>query len=338
PSGPGSRTSAGGGGTLGTQAAGGPSGVTVLRLSAVGQASGLATSAFEALRQDSPEERQGQKENKSDSCQSEQEPVFTSLQLSLRPCPKSNGVIGRQNIRPSFSEHAKKHDSILSPRPGEQSGGEESPRSLSSSDLESGNESEWAKDFSRTRASLPKVSSRPRDPLEILTKIFPSYRRRRLEDILQFCKGDVVQAIEQVLNGKEHTPDTQDLANAGESENTAFQRASHFSLAGIGFGTLSSKSAFSPLQTTSASYGGDSSVYSLYPRIGISPLRLAYSSGRGLSGFMPSYLTSGLVPALPFRPALDYAFSGVIRDSSYLPSKDSVTAARLYCRPNRDNL
>lgn len=183
------------------------------------------------------------------------------------------------------------------------------------------------------------MSSRPRDPLDILTKIFPSYRRSRLEGILQFCKGDVVQAIEQVLNGKEHKPDTSDLASSGELENTAFQRASNFSLAGIGFGTLGNKSAFSPLQTVSASYGGDSSVYSLNPRLGISPLRLAYSSpGRGLSGFMSPYLTPGLVPALPFRPVLDYAFSGMIRDSSCLSSKDSVAGGRLYSRLNQDKL
>uniref|UniRef100_A0A8C0KLV6 DMRT like family A1 n=1 Tax=Canis lupus dingo TaxID=286419 RepID=A0A8C0KLV6_CANLU len=280
------------------------------------------------------------KESKCDSCQNgQQEPVSKSHQRSLGSSPKSNGVIGKQNIRPSISESSNKEDIIQPLHPGELSGGEESPRSLSSSDLESGNESEWAKDFTATRASLSTLSSRPRDPLDILTRIFPSYRRSRLEGILRFCKGDVVQAIEQVLNGREHQPDTRDLANSGELENTAFQRASNFSLGGIGFGTLGNKSAFSPLQTASASYGGDSGVYSLNPRLGINPLRLAYSSpGRGLSGFMSPYLTPGLVPALPFRPALDYAFSGMIRESSYLPSKDSVTGGRLYSRPNQDNL
>lgn len=148
----------------------------------------------------------------------------------------------------------------------------------------------------------------------------------------------MVQAIEQVLNGKEHKSDTRDLASSGELENIAFQRASNVSLAGIGFGTLGNKSAFSPLQTTS-SYGGDSSLYSINSRLGVNPLRLGYSSpGRGLSGFMSPYLTPGLVPALPFRPSLDYAFSGMIRDSSYLPSKDSVTGSRLYSRLNQDKL
>ncbi|XP_069328225.1 doublesex- and mab-3-related transcription factor A1 [Eulemur rufifrons] len=340
PPGPGAPASGGCGRTENPQATGGTATVAALGRCALRQACGLATPAFEVFPQEYPGAKQGQKERICESCQSGQEELISkSHQPSLGSSPRSNGVIGKQSIKSSISEYSKKQDSILSPYPGEQSGGEESPRSLSSSDLESGNESECGKDFTATRTSLPTVSSRPRDPLDILTKIFPSYRRSRLEGILQFCKGDVVQAIEQILNGKEHKPDTRNLANSGELENTAFQRASNFSLAGISFGTLGSKSAFSPLQTTSASYGGDSSLYSLNPRLGISPLRLAYSSPRrGLSGFMSPYLTPGLVPALPFRPALDYAFSGMIRDSSYLPSKDAVTGGRLYSRLNQDNL
>ncbi|XP_004412965.1 PREDICTED: doublesex- and mab-3-related transcription factor A1 [Odobenus rosmarus divergens] len=340
PCGPGGRTCGGPGNrTENSQASSGPAAVTALGLGALRQAS-LATPAFQVVQPDNTELKQKLKESKCDSGQSgQEEPVSKSHQCTLGSSSKSNGVIGKQNIRPTISESLNKEDNIQPLHPGELSGGEESPRSLSSSDLESGNESEWARDFTATRASLPTLSSRPRDPLDILTRIFPSYRRSRLESILRFCKGDVVQAIEQVLNGKEHQPDTRDLANSGELENTAFQRASNFSLGGIGFGTLGNKSAFSPLQTASAPYGGDSSLYSLNPRLGINPLRLAYSSpGRGLSGFMSPYLTPGLVPALPFRPALDYAFSGMIRESSYLPSKDSVTGGRLYSRPNQDSL
>ncbi|XP_004456130.1 doublesex- and mab-3-related transcription factor A1 [Dasypus novemcinctus] len=338
PSGPGGRASAGSGRAEAVQAPGGPAAVAALGLGSLRRAGAVATPAFEAFHPDHPGEKQEQKMGKYDSYQRGQgEPVSKSHQLSLVSSSKSNGVIGKQNNRSSISEKSNKNDSILSPNPEEQSGGEESPRSLSSSDLESGNESEWAKDFTATRSSLPTLSSRPRDPLDILTKIFPSYRRSWLEGILQFCKGDVVQAIEQVLNGKEHKPDTRDLASSGKSEHIAFQRA-NFSLTGIGFGALGNKSAFSPLQTSSASYGGDSSFYSLNPRLGMSPLRLAYSSpGRGLSSFIPPYLTSGLVPALPFRSALDYSFSGMIRDCSYLPIKDSVMGSGLYSRPNQDN-
>ncbi|XP_004678078.1 PREDICTED: doublesex- and mab-3-related transcription factor A1 [Condylura cristata] len=341
PSGPGSRAP-GGSRPENPQASSGRAAeaATALGLSALRPASALATPAFDVFQADYTEEKQEQKESKCDSCQSIQEELVSkSHQLTLGSSPESNGIIGKQNVRSSISENSNKDDSILSPHPGEQSGGEESPRSLSSSDLESGNESEWVKDFTASRGSLPTASSRPRDPLDILTKIFPSYRRSRLEGILQFCKGDVVQAIEQVLNGREHRKGARDLPSSGELENTAFQRVSNFNLAGIGFGTLGNKSAFSPLQTTSTSYGGDSSLYSLNPRLGISPLRLAYSSpGRGLSGFISPYLTPGLVPALPFRPALDYAFSGMIRDSSYISSKDSLIGGRLYSRPNQDNL
>ncbi|XP_066221811.1 doublesex- and mab-3-related transcription factor A1-like [Saccopteryx leptura] len=331
-SGPEVRTSGSSSRTENSQAPSVPAEVTALGLDALRQAGGLGTPAFEGLQPDYTEEKQEQKESKCDSCQSGQkEPVSKSHHLILGSSPQSIGVIGKQNFRSSISENSNKDDSSLSPHRGEQSGGEESPKSLSSSDLESGNESEWAKKITATRSRFPSVSSRPRDPLDILTKIFPSYRRNRLEGILQFCRGDVVQAIEQVLNGKDHQPDTKDLASSGELGNTASQRASNFSLAGIGFG---SKSAFSPLQTTSASYGGDSS-----PRLSISPLRLAYSSpGRGLSGFVSPYLTPGLVPALPFHPVLDYAFSGMIRDSSYLSTKDSITGSRLYSRLNQDNI
>lgn len=280
-----------------------------------------------------------QKESKCDSYQSGQkEPVSRPHQLTQGSSPKPVGVLGKHSLRSTVSEKSNQDDNIVSPHPGEQSGGEESPRSLSSSDLESASESEWAKNLTAPRCRLG-TSSRPRDPLDILTKIFPGDRRSRLEAILQFCKGDVVQAIEQVLNGKEHQPVSRELATAGELGNTAFQRASNFSVAGVGFGTLGSKSAFSPLQTSSASHGRDSSLYSLSPRLGISPLRLAYSSpGRGLPGFMSPYLTPGLVPALPFHPALDYAFSGMIRDVSHHPSKECVTGSRLYSRLTQDNL
>ncbi|XP_004638630.1 doublesex- and mab-3-related transcription factor A1, partial [Octodon degus] len=296
-----------------------------------------AAAACERLRHDVAEGEREPKESKCDSGQSgHEEPVSRSHQCFPASSPKSQGVIGQQSLRSSTSEHASQPESLLSSHPGEQSGGEDSPRSLSSSDLESGNESECTKDCA---VRFPTVSSRPRDPLDILTKIFPGYRRSQLEGILQFCQGDVVQAIEQVLSGKEHEPATGDLVPSEDVENATFQGASNFSLAGIGFGTLGNKSAFSPLRTTPVSYRGDSSLYSFSPRLAIGPLRLAYSSaGRGLTGFMSPYLTPGLVPALPFRPTLDYAFSGIMRDSSYHPSKNSVTGGRLLGRPSQGHL
>ncbi|KAJ1202874.1 hypothetical protein NDU88_006669 [Pleurodeles waltl] len=73
------------------------------------------------------------------------------------------------------------------------------PGSISSSDPESGNEAEWCRDG----PGAPAAPSKQRDPLEILLKVFPQHRQSRLEDILHLCKGDVVQAIEQVLNGRD---------------------------------------------------------------------------------------------------------------------------------------
>lgn len=278
------------------------------------------------------------KQSNCESCQSRREEPASSVRLCSLGQSKGNVAAGKQSFMSPMSEHADKSTIILSPCPTDQSGGEDSPRSFSSSDLESGNESEWVRDCIPTRASLSSVTSRPRDPLGILTRIFPGYRRSGLEGILQFCKGDVVQAIEQILNGKEHKPDCRDLAHA-DLENAAFQRASEFSLAGIGFGTLSNKSVLSPLEAASAAYGGDSALYSFNPRLAFSPLRLAYSTpGRALSGFVSPYLTPGLVPALPFRPTLDYAFPGMIREPAHLPNKHLVTGGRLYFRPNQEHL
>ncbi|KAJ1203714.1 hypothetical protein NDU88_007495 [Pleurodeles waltl] len=75
----------------------------------------------------------------------------------------------------------------------------DSPGSISSSDPESGNEAEWCRDG----PGAPAAPSKQRDPLEILLKVFPQLRQTRLEDILHLCKGDVVQAIEQVLKGRD---------------------------------------------------------------------------------------------------------------------------------------
>ncbi|XP_005074348.1 doublesex- and mab-3-related transcription factor A1 [Mesocricetus auratus] len=312
--------------------------MAVLGAGASRHARSQALPTFQVFQQDYAEGKQEPKENNCGSCQSRHEELVSNTHhRSVGSSPKCNGTIQKRGFMSSISEYSDKPNIIQSPCPTEQSGGEDSPRSFSSSDLESGNEREWIRDYIATRASLSTVTSRPRDPLGILTRIFPGYRRSRLEGILQFCKGDVVQAIEHILNGKEHKPDCRDPAHA-DLENAAFQRASDFTLAGIGFGTLGNKSALSPLEAASAVYGGDSGLYSFNPRLAFSPLRLAYSPGRALSGLVSPYLTPGLVPALPFRPALDYAFPGMIREPSHLPSKHLITGGRLYFRPNQEHV
>ncbi|KAL6089526.1 hypothetical protein STEG23_026040 [Scotinomys teguina] len=339
PSGSGTPASGGSGRNASSQAICRPEAMAVLEAGASRHPGSREVPALEVFQQDYAEGKQEPKESNCESCQSRHEELVSNTHHhSLESSPKGNRTMEKRGFMSSVSEHSDKPNIILSPCPTEQSGGEDSPRSFSSSDLESGNESEWTRDYIATRASLSSVTARPRDPVGILTRIFPGYRRSRLEGILQFCKGDVVQAIEQILNGKEHKPDCRDPAHA-ELEHTPFQRASDFSLAGIGFGTLSNKSVLSPLEATSAAYGGDSSLYSFSPRLAFSPLRLAYSSpGRALSGFVSPYLTPGLVPALPFQPALDYSFPGMIREPSHLPSKHLVTGGRLYFRPNQEHL
>uniref|UniRef100_A0A452J672 DM domain-containing protein n=1 Tax=Gopherus agassizii TaxID=38772 RepID=A0A452J672_9SAUR len=245
---------------------------------------------------------------------------------------------GSYRVKSSGLEISEKGETVQCPNLEQQLEGAESSGSPSSSDMESGNESEWSKDFATPSSSPPAAASRQKDPLGILTKVFPSHKRSKLESILQFCKGDVVQAIEQILNRKENKQNVKDFANPSRSDLSALQRASNFSLTGLGVGAFGNTSAFSPLQTSSTSFGNATNLYGVNPRLGISPLKLAYSTpGRGLPGFMSPYLTPGLVPALSFHPAMDYSFSGVIKDASYFPSKESVTSSGIYSRLNQEN-
>lgn len=216
--------------------------------------------------------------------------------------------------------------------------GADSSASLSSSDMESGNESECPKDFVISSIRFPPspttgVAARLRNPLDILTKVFPSHKQSRLERILQFCKGDIVQAIEHVLNMDEHRQRLQDIAIPPLPERSVFQRSSDFSLLGVDVRALGNKSAFSPLQTNPAAFASEVNLYGLNPRLGIRPLRMAYTP----PGFLSPYLRSGLFPALPFHSAMDYPFSGVIKDASYFSSKDSVARTEICSRLSEEH-
>lgn len=221
--------------------------------------------------------------------------------------------------------------------------GTESPASLSSSDMESGNESECPKDFVPCDASVPAATAavadgalKRRDPLNILTKVFPNHKPSRLERVLQLCRGDIVQAIEQILNASEHRPGFRELAIPVLPECSAFQRPSDFGL-GVDVAALGNKSAFVPLQTSSASSRREMNFYGLSPRLGIGPLRVTYSPpGRALPGLMAPYLRTGLFPAFPFHPVVDSSFSGVIKDASYSPSEDKFFSTKMYARLNEE--
>ncbi|XP_024144347.1 doublesex- and mab-3-related transcription factor A1 [Oryzias melastigma] len=168
-------------------------------------------------------------------------------------------------------------------------------RPASSSDPESGNESEKAKDYHPDR-----------DPTDIMARIFPHQKRDALETMVKTCKGDIVKSIELALSSKD---------SSGASPSAP-------------------KSAFSPLH--SPSIPAAEGLYGLSPRLGVSPLRLAYSSAGG-AGFMSPYMTSGLMPLLTLRPPMDpHAFPGVIRDLSYIQSKEPLCNGGFYARFNND--
>lgn len=175
-------------------------------------------------------------------------------------------------------------------------------RSLSSSDPESGSESE----------KLTYSSRDPRDPTDIMARIFPHQNRDTLESMVRTCKGDIVKSIELVLSSKENQLDSNGLSPRPP------------------VGALGSKSAFSAVHMSPSGPGGDS-LYGLGPRLGVGPLRLAYSSANaGMAGLMSPYMSSGLMPMFPLRPPLDsYPFPGVIRDLSYLQNKDTGLYTRL---------
>ena len=195
---------------------------------------------------------------------------------------------------------------------------ESPPRSISSSDPESGSETDKPRDM------YPGLE---RDPTDIMAKIFPHQKRDTLESMVRTCKGDIVKSIELVLSSKE---------NKIESDSSSVSNHPNALRPSVGppgaLGALGNKSAFSPLHIAPPAAGGES-LYGLSPRLGFSPLRLAYSS----AGFMSPYMSSGLMPMFPLRPPLDsYSFPGMIRDLSYLQSKEALCNTGLYARPNSD--
>lgn len=268
----------------------------------------------------------------------------SSIATLHAPSPDAAGASGGQRERPSAIHISRTEKSIHSSGPYEVSvEGTDSSASLSSSDMESGNESECPRDFVVSNITIPlppppAATSRRRDPLDILTKVFPNHKQSRLGRILQFCRGDVVQAIEQILNVHEHKQELQELTIPGLPECNAFHQSSDFSLIGVDVKARVNKSAFSPLQTSPAPFGSEVNIYGLSPRLGMRPLRVAYTPpGRTLPGFMSPYFRSGLFPALPFHPAMDCAFSGMIKEPHCFSNKDLVVNSMIYARHSEEN-
>ncbi|KAK2865793.1 hypothetical protein Q7C36_001849 [Tachysurus vachellii] len=193
-----------------------------------------------------------------------------------------------------------------------------SPRSLSSSDLESGSESDKPKVDASGDVARPVSSGREREPAEVLMKIFPHVKQDVLESTLCACTGDIVKAIEMMLSSKEGRCANEPGALLTESASAAQRHhALHIS---------ASKSAFSPLQSTVVKSFGSDGFYGLSPCFGINPLRVAYSgSGGALPSFISPYLSSGLLPAVPLRAPVDYPFPTLTYQT-----KDNLSTSSIY--------
>ncbi|CAF90474.1 unnamed protein product, partial [Tetraodon nigroviridis] len=226
----------------------------------------------------------------------------------------------KKDLSPSRDGTVFSPDESASPSP--PSPHTESPRSSPASDPESGCETEKANDS----------SGRDRDPTDIMAKIFPHHKRDTLDSIVRTCRGDVVRSIELLMSSKEPQIDLETVAPSP-------QPSALGSSVGVpaAVGALGTKSAFSPLHLPPAAPVGEG-LYGLSPRLGVGPLRLTYtSSSGGMAGFMSPYVTSGLMPMFPLRPPLDtYSFPGMIRDFSYLPSKEALCSTGLYARVNSE--
>ncbi|KAM9424294.1 doublesex- and mab-3-related transcription factor A1-like [Pholidichthys leucotaenia] len=244
----------------------------------------------------------------------------------LTKCSFYNGFMGRPLFAPARMPSPDGTKEVSPSKPGgspspvldHRSDPTESPhRSFSSSDPESGCESEKPKDYPGPE----------RDPTNIMAKLFPQQKRDTLESMVRTCQGDIVKSIELVLSSKENKIDCD-----GASQPGALRPA--VGLPGA-LGALGSKSAFSPLHIPPSAEGD--SLYGLSPRLGVSPLRLAYSSANGgVAGFMSPYLTSALMPVFPLRPHLDsFPLPGMMRDLPFIQSKEPLCTA-LYSRLNSE--
>uniref|UniRef100_A0A8C7KUY3 Doublesex- and mab-3-related transcription factor A2 n=2 Tax=Oncorhynchus kisutch TaxID=8019 RepID=A0A8C7KUY3_ONCKI len=232
----------------------------------------------------------------------------------------------------SGSENGDGESFISSPVSKALKDGEDTPGSISPLGSDSGSET----DKDDQEPSPSSAASRQMNPIDILTRVFPSHKRSVLELVLQGCGKDVVQAIEQILNNSGQAKAPEQVWTAERILQSAQPPLSSTPRPMLpGAMTLSNRSAFSPLQPNAPHFGADPSTYPLSTHLGLNPLRLAYSAhSRGLT-FMTPYSTTGLMPTLGFRPPMDYAFSDLIRDRTLL-HKDQGYTNGLY-RPLGNN-
>ncbi len=143
-------------------------------------------------------------------------------------------------------------------------------------------------------ASEGAAAAARRAPIDMLARVFPHMRRSVLQLILQGCSGDVVQAIEQVLNNHNESKSSSTTPTSSTSmESSPMGIVSHRpymttlpqTINGVSTGI---KSAFSPISSLAASSQ-------------VNPMRYAYASNAGRlalampypPGFMPNLATLG---------------------------------------------
>ncbi|XP_071485062.1 doublesex- and mab-3-related transcription factor A2-like [Diadema antillarum] len=162
-----------------------------------------------------------------------------------------------------------------------------------------------------------------RPPIEVLCRLFPTQKRAVLELMLQGCDGDVVQAIEQLLNcQREGSPTkstisattTTDSVNYPPSTTTVPPVAEPPCIAHRPYlsttpaCTAGLKSAFSPLTAShEKTLSQPPATHS-----GLPPMRLAYPSyPRGITFWNP--YTSAMIPAaFSVQQPTDCHFNGLL--------------------------
>ncbi|XP_008101684.1 doublesex- and mab-3-related transcription factor A1 isoform X2 [Anolis carolinensis] len=267
------------------------------------------------------------------------------VHVPISSMTSSPETTGGHKEKPLGVQSLGKEATMVQPSsPHESLEGTDSSTSLSSSDMESGNESECPRDLAAfpirvsAAGSSSSAASRRRDPLDILIRVFPNHKQSRLAKVLHFCRGDIAQAIEQILNMNEKEQEFGGREFLPLPQCSVIQRSSDFNLLEVDVKAFGGTSAFAPLQTNPSSLGSEVNFYGLNPRLGFRPLRLAYSSpGRAVPALMSPYLRTGLFPALPFHPAVDCSFSGVTKDAPYFPNKDMIISSKIYTRLNETN-
>ncbi|XP_002734495.1 doublesex- and mab-3-related transcription factor A2-like [Saccoglossus kowalevskii] len=147
-----------------------------------------------------------------------------------------------------------------------------------------------------------------RSPIEILASVFPSQKRSVLQLILQGCNGDVVQAIEQVLNNHNSAQHFSTIATT-TSNGTVLTHRPYLSSSPLSSPGL--KSAFSPIPTS------DRGVHTTVG-MGLNPaVRFAYAPHPRGFAFVSPYPPAMMPAAMASRQVTDYSFSGLMRGMSH---------------------